>query len=264
MWWRYLRVLSFFAWLFLRLIFWHKFMGAYFPARVERGSIKRWTGYAREFRGFAISTGGMMIKAGQFISTRSDILPPEITNELASLRDEVPGVPIEKVRQIIQSDLGTIPSRYAQFDEKAVAAASIGQVHRAKLHNGDRVVVKVLRPNIVEICHTDLAAMNVVARVAMRFKFISRRADAVALIHEFGQVLLEELSYRHEAENTARFAEMFKRDMGVYVPKVYTEHSSDRVLTIEDVTSIKLDDYPALEAAGCRQTPAGHLSETDF
>lgn len=263
MWWRYLRVLAFFAWLFVRLLFWHKFMQSYFPERVERGNMKRWTGYAREFRNFAISTGGVMIKAGQFVSTRSDILPPEITNELASLRDEVPGVPIEKVRAIIEADLGPIPSRYAQFDEKAVAAASIGQVHRAKLHNGDRVVVKVLRPNIIEICHTDLAAMNVIGKVAMRFKFISRRADAVALIHEFGQVLLEELSYRQEAKNAARFAEMFKRDMGVYVPRVYTEHTSDRVLTLEDVTSIKLDDYTALEAAGIsRKAVAKRLLDT--
>lgn len=261
--WRYLRVLSFFAWLFIRLLFWHKFMQSYFPARVERGSMKRWTGYAREFRKFAISTGGVMIKAGQFVSTRSDILPPEITNELASLRDEVPGVPMAKVRGIIETDLGAIPSRFAQFDEKAVAAASIGQVHRAKLHNGERVVVKVLRPNIIEICHTDLAAMNVVGHVAMRFKFISRRADAVALIHEFGRVLLEELSYHHEAQNAARFTEIFKHDLGVYVPKVYSEHSSDRVLTMEDVTSIKLDDYAALETAGIsRKAVAKRLLDT--
>lgn len=260
---RFIRVVAYFASLFIQLVFWHFLVRRFDPKRVERGNLKRWRGYARSFRYFAIEMGGVMIKAGQFISTRSDILPPEVTQELAALRDEVPGVDVSKIREIIQEDLGPIPTRFSQFDEKAVAAASLGQVHRAKLHNGDRVVVKVLRPGIIDICHTDLAAMTVVARFAMRFRFISRRMDAVALIDEFGRVLLEELSYRHEACNAARFTEMFKNDLGVYIPKVYNEHSSNRVLTIEDVTTLKLDDYAALEAAGIsRKAVAKRLMNT--
>lgn len=263
MWVRYVRVLGFFGWLFARLLFWHWFMARLAPETVKRGNLKRWTGYARAFRGFAIEMGGMMIKAGQFISTRSDILPAEITRELASLRDEVPGVPLAQIRQIIEQDLGPISARFAAFDDTPLAAASLGQVHRARLHSGEKVVVKVLRPGIVDICHTDLAAMNVVAHIAMRFRFISRRADAVALIREFGRVLLEELSYRHEARNNARFAAMFRDDLGVYIPAVYPEHSSNRVLTMEDVTAIKLDDYAALEAAGIsRKAVAKRLMDT--
>ncbi len=260
---RYVRVVWHFGWLFVQLVFWHVLMQRYFPERVQRGNLKRWTRYARSFRYFAIEMGGVMIKLGQFISTRSDILPPEVTNELASLRDEVPGVPTEKIRAIIEQELGSISERYSQFDNQPVAAASLGQVHRARLKSGERVVIKVLRPGIVEICYTDLAAMFTVARIAMKFKFISRRSDAVALIEEFGRVLLEELSYKHEARNAARFSEMFKTDLGVYVPTIYTEHSTDHILTIEDVTTIKLDDYAALEAAGIsRRAVASRLMDT--
>jgi predicted unusual protein kinase regulating ubiquinone biosynthesis (AarF/ABC1/UbiB family) len=260
---RYVRVLVFFGWLFARLLFWHMFLARWAPEYVKRGNLARWTGYARSFRGFAIAMGGMMIKAGQFVSTRSDILPPEITRELASLRDEVPGVPVAKIRRIIEEDLGPIDQRFIRFDEAPLAAASLGQVHRARLKNGEKVVVKVLRPGIVDICYTDLAAMNVVAHIAMRFGFIARRANAVALIREFGRVLLEELSYEHEARNNGRFADMFRDDLGVYIPAVHREHSSDRVLTMEDVTTIKLDDFAALEAAGIsRKAVAKRLMDT--
>ncbi len=260
---RYVREVWHFGWLFVQLLFWHLFLQRYFPERVQRGNVKRWQGYARSFRYFAIEMGGMMIKVGQFVSTRSDVLPPEVIRELATLRDEVPGVPTEQIRAIIEQELGSIDERFSWFDDTPVAAASLGQVHRARLQNGDRVVVKVLRPGIVEVCYTDLAAIFAVSRIAMKFHFVSRRMDAVALIEEFGRVLLEELSYRHEARNAARFSEMFGSDLGIYIPTIYTEHSTDRVLTMEDVTTIKLNDYPALEAAGIsRAEVAKRLMDT--
>jgi predicted unusual protein kinase regulating ubiquinone biosynthesis (AarF/ABC1/UbiB family) len=260
---RFWRIFFFAVQLFARLVFWQLVVNKYAPRYVERTNLRRWRRYARAFKDFAISTGGVMIKAGQFISTRVDILPPEVTDELAALRDTVPSIPNKTMMAIVEKELGAVSSRFSWFADEPLAAASLGQVYRARLLNGDRVVVKIQRPGIDQICHTDLSALNAVARVAMNFRFVSRRADAVALAREFGRVLLEELSYRHELRNAHRFAEMFKEDMGVYIPTVYKEHSTDRVLTIEDVTTLKINDYTALEAAGIsRKAVAKRLMDT--
>lgn len=248
---RYFHTLWFSGRLFARLLFWYWLMPRIIGEdAVNEGNTGRWIKYAREFRGFAILMGGMMIKLGQFVSARVDVLPEEITHELSGLQDEVPPVPNERIRQVIEHELGPIEKRYKQFADQPIAAASLGQVYRAQLHNGEKVVVKVQRPGIRDIVYTDLAALRIVARVARLFKFIRRRADTVALIEEFGRVLLEELSYNHEARNAARFAEIFKQDIGIYIPAIYPEHSTDSILTIEDVTTIKITDYAAMEAAG--------------
>ncbi|MCB9456567.1 MAG: AarF/ABC1/UbiB kinase family protein [Anaerolineaceae bacterium] len=248
---RFWRTLFFAGSIFARILLWRfvmpRFMG---KERAGRSSMARWVAYARDFRAFAVAMGGLMIKLGQFVSTRVDVLPPEITDELAGLQDEVPSVPFAAIEHIIIAELGPLHKRYQWFNEEPVAAASLGQVHRAQLLNGDRVVVKVQRPGIREIVQTDLAALRIVAWVAGWFQFIRRRADTAALVEEFAHVSLEELSYEQEARNAARFSAMFAEDMGVYIPAVYPEHSTDSVLTMEDVTTIKISDFAAIEAAG--------------
>ncbi len=248
---RFLHTLWFAARLFANVLFWYYLMPKVIGQdRVDAGSTGRFVKYARSFRGFAIIMGGVMIKLGQFISTREDVLPEEITRELAGLQDEVPSVPQKEIRKVIEHELGSVDQRYKWLADTPIAAASLGQVYRGQLHNGDKVVVKVQRPGIREIIYTDLAALRIVARVANQFRFIRRRADMASLTEEFGRVLLEEISYKHEARNAIRFAEMFTDDMGIYIPTIYPEHSTDSILTIEDVTTIKINDYPALEAAG--------------
>lgn len=260
---RFVRSLVFAFWLFSRLLLWELYIARWLPGLAARTQIRRWRGHARGFRRFAIGMGGVMIKLGQFASTRADVLPEEVIAELESLQDEVPAVPFERIRTVIEEELGPLAQRYRRINEDAVASASLGQVYRAQLLNGERVVIKVQRPGMRQIVYTDLAALHIVAQVAARFRFVSRRADPVGLAEEFGRVLLEEISYEQEARNAQRFVRMFEDDMNIYVPSVYPEHSTDRVLTMEDVTSIKINDFAALEAAGIsRKLVARRLMQT--
>lgn len=258
---RYWKIIVFFIRMFIEAITWEivirKIVGAKF---VQRGRSNRFRMLSRRFKGLAVDMGGVMIKLGQFVSTRQDILPPEITEELTGLQDNVPIVAFDYIKKTVERDLGPIENRYLWLNPEPIAAASFGQVHRAQLKNGDRVVVKVQRPNISDIVHTDLSALGVVARLSMYWSLISKRADMPSLIDEFSRVLWEELDYVKEADHALTFASLFKDDLGIYVPHVYVEHSSGLVLTLEDVTSIKLNDYAALERAGIsRKTVSNRL-----
>jgi len=262
---RYLRIVAFFLGLVAQAVILYlviqPVLGHDFVSRGEEQRFRRW---ARQFRSLAVALGGVMIKLGQFISSRVDILPPAITNELADLLDEVPPVPFAVMEPTLRQELGPDwRSRFATLDEEAVAAASLGQAYRGRLASGERVVVKVQRPGIADTVYTDLRALEVVARVGMRFPFIRRRANLPLLLEEFGRVLWQELDYEHEAANAERFAALFRDDHGVYIPAVYREHTTRRVLTLEDVTAIKLSDYEAIEAAGIdRRTVAQRLLNT--
>lgn len=262
-WRRYGRTLWYAGWLFARIIFWEIIMRRAAGEATASYRVKRRRAWAREFRELAVNMGGVMIKLGQFISVRVDILPPEVTSELASLQDEVPTVPFSAIRRRLEDELGPLSERFAVFDETPIAAASLGQVHRARLPDGERVVVKVQRPGIHSMVATDLRALGVTARGLMRFRFVARRADIPALLDEFSAGLWQELDYEHEADNAEAFARLFADNMGVYVPAVHRPHSTCRVLTLEDVTTIKVTDYDRIEAAGIsRQDVARRLVST--
>jgi predicted unusual protein kinase regulating ubiquinone biosynthesis (AarF/ABC1/UbiB family) len=213
---------------------------------------------ARNFRGLAVDLGGLMIKVGQFMSSRLDVLPPEITKELESLQDEVPAVPFPEIRVVAEAELGVPLERaYASVDEEPIAAASLGQVYRAQLADEDAaltglltVVVKIQRPNIAEIIEVDLSALRQVARWLSRVKLVYSRVDMPALTEEFAQTSLEEIDYLREAQSAERFAENFAGDPRVSVPTVVWERSTRQVLTMHDVTAIKINDVDALRSAG--------------
>lgn len=224
----------------------------------ERTRTDRMRRLAERFHVLAVDLGGLMIKVGQFLSSRMDVLPPEITEELAGLQDEVPAVPFADIKGRVETELGVPLERaYAWFDEVPLAAASLGQAHRARLSDREAddagfvdVVVKVQRPGIDDIIAVDLAALRKVGGWLRRIRMVSDRVDAPALVEEFAQTGLEEIDYLHEAANAERFAENFADDDRVAAPAVAWERTTRRLLTLSDVTAIKINDIEALRGAG--------------
>jgi len=189
------------------------------------------------------------------LSARVDVLPLEITEELQGLQDEVPPEPAWRIETVLREELGNLSVRFASIEEEPVAAASLGQAYRARLQpagteQGAQVVIKVQRPDIAEIVRTDLAALMVVARWAMRYRPISRRANMPALMEEFARTLWEELDYEAEADNAERFADMYVNEPQVYVPAVFRRHTTSRVIVLEDVEAIKITDLEGIVQAG--------------
>ncbi len=175
---RYFRILYFFAGVILRFILWELVIAkAGLRAWTRRTRPERFRREAVRFRALAIHMGGVMIKVGQFLSSRLDVLPPEITDELANLQDEVPAESFESIKELAEKELGApLADKFERFDESPLAAASLGQVHRARLRVEDEadgvrdVVVKVQRPSIELIVEVDLSALQRVGKWLMRYR----------------------------------------------------------------------------------------------
>ncbi len=213
---------------------------------------------AVRFRGLAISMGGLMIKVGQFLSARLDVLPPEVTAELSGLQDEVPPEDFEAIREVAHAELDLpLSEHFAWFDAEPLAAASLGQAHRARLQDSDAaelgfgdVVVKVQRPHIQQVIDVDLAALRRVGGWLTHYRPIADRADVRGLVEEFAATTQQEVDYLAEAGNAETFADNFADDPRVGVPRVVWELTSRRVLTLEDVSAIKMSDHDAITRAG--------------
>jgi predicted unusual protein kinase regulating ubiquinone biosynthesis (AarF/ABC1/UbiB family) len=272
---RYRRIVLFFAQIMVSLVVWELILPRLgFRSRVQRTRSRRLRQIAAAYRALAVQMGGVLIKVGQFLSARLDMLPEEITLELAKLQDEVPPEVFADIRQVVETELGApIAERFAVFEEAPLAAASLGQVHRARVRVTDQngpegrgaasdgaipqltdVVVKVQRPNIRTIIDTDLAALRTVGNWAHRYPSIRRRADVPVLLAEFTRVLYEEIDYLNEGRNAETFAANFQGQREVRVPGVVWTHTTRRVLTLEDVCGIKITDYDGITAAGVDRT----------
>ena len=253
---RYRRILWFFARVLVNLLFWDVILSSIGLRQIShRTRARRLQKIAASFRTLAIEMSGVMIKVGQFLSARLDVLPREIIDELAGLQDEVRPEPVESIRAVVEAEFHRpLEELFTDFNPQPMAAASIGQVHTARLQQPDgtfrEVVVKVQRPNIPQVVETDLAALRVVARWVHHYKPIRRHVNVPLLVEEFSRTLLEEIDYIHEGRNAEQFAKNFQDRPEVQVPAVYWTHTTLRVLTLENVLAIKITDNAALDAAG--------------
>ncbi len=255
---RYRRIMIFFTGVALNFIFWEIVLPRIgMRALSRRTRSNRYRRVAAQFRSLAIRMGGVMIKVGQFLSARLDVLPPEITAELAGLQDEVPAEKFEDIHKQAEADLGApLLEKYESFEEIPLAAASLGQVHRARLCVPSAgggfcdVVVKIQRPFIDQLIEVDLSALRQVGGWLQKYPPISKRVDVPSLVEEFSTSIREEVDYLAEGRNAEIFSENFKDVVRVHVPRVVWTHTTRRVLTLEDVFAIKITDYESISAAG--------------
>ena len=191
--------------------------------------------------------GTTAIKLGQILSTRADLLPVAYIDELAKLRDRVPSVPAAAIRSEIERELGRpVEELFARFDDEPLAAASIGQVHAARLPTGEEVVVKVQKPGVAAQVQVDLDLLRDLARLAQRHSSLAQEYDLVAIAEEFAWTLRGELDYQREGRNAEAFRRQFAGNPDVVIPEIAWSHSTERVLTMQRLEGVSIDDVDGL------------------
>ncbi|WP_269623921.1 ABC1 kinase family protein [Prochlorococcus marinus] len=229
--------------LFLLGVGWEKLIGS-----LEKNERK--TFRAKEFTQLLVDLGPAFIKAGQALSTRPDIVPPTVLEELAQLQDQLPGFESKLAMACIEQDLeDKIENIFQEIDREPISAASLGQVHKATLKNGEKVAVKIQRPGLREQITLDL---YIVRNIAIWFKnnIGIIRSDLVALIDELGKRIFEEMDYINEAKNAEKFKKLHSANKKIAVPKIYREATSRRVLTMEWIDGTKLTNIDAVKNLG--------------
>jgi predicted unusual protein kinase regulating ubiquinone biosynthesis (AarF/ABC1/UbiB family) len=198
-----------------------------------------------------LELGPTFIKVGQLFSTRADLFPVEYVEELSKLQDRVPAFTYEQVLEIIERDFSKpIDKLFRNFDPTPLAAASLGQVHKAKLHNGEEVVVKVQRPGLKQLFTVDLAILKQIARYFQNHPRWGKNRDWLGIYEECCRILWQETDYLNEGRNADKFRRNFRQEQWVRVPRVYWRYTSPKVLTLEYLPGIKISHYEAIEAAG--------------
>lgn len=195
--------------------------------------------------------GPTFIKLGQIASTRRDLVPEEISNELEQLQDQVTSFSYKKVREIIEEELGDTPENlFRDFDETPIATASIGQVHLAHLLSGEPVAIKIQRPDIQPIVETDLEILDDLAKLMEAKLHWAKNYQIRKMIHEFSTSLLDELDYNIEGRNGERIAKQFKNDSTIHIPKIYWQFCTKKILTMEFIQGIKVSHLEQLDEKG--------------
>jgi predicted unusual protein kinase regulating ubiquinone biosynthesis (AarF/ABC1/UbiB family) len=222
--------------------------------KVTNSSKKNLGKRATQVRSMLTKLGPAYIKIGQALSTRPDLVPPQFLEELAQLQDNIPAFSNEIAYQFIEDELGGRPETiYAEISEIPIAAASLGQVYKGKLHSGEIVAIKVQRPGLADSIALDLHIMRSLCEWAQTtFKQI--RSNLVAITDEFAERIFEEMDYENEGRNAEKFADLYGGMQDIYVPKIYWQYTGRRVLTMEWITGTKLTSLEAVAAQGINAT----------
>ena len=203
--------------------------------------------------------GPVFVKFGQMLSTRPDLIPDDIAIELTRLQDDVPPFTGELARQLIEQAYGeSLEQHFSMFDDEPMASASIAQVHRAQLHDGTHVVVKVLRPEVEKQIARDLKLMYTLARFAHKYWSEGERLRPVEVVDEYNKTNHDELDLMREASNASKLRSNFENSAIIYVPEIYWQHTRRDVMVIEEVTGIPIRDVEAIRKAGIDMRQLAH------
>ena len=249
--------------LFLRVLLSYKFLSlrnVFASDSVRQERLKRLhAANARLLRERMIEMRGVLIKIGQFLSSRVDILPEEYTDELSKLQDQVPPAPFRDIAKRITEELGPMDEVFSSFDEVPIASASLGQVHKACLRDGDCIVVKVQYPGIEKVIAADIRTLKFVIRI---LRVLYRQINLDVIYSEFSRIIYEELNYLQEGKNAETFARNFAKNPKIKIPIVYWPFTTSTVLTLEYLEGIKITDFEKIDARGIdRKEVARTLAE---
>ncbi|HEY6012028.1 MAG TPA: AarF/ABC1/UbiB kinase family protein [Nitrospirota bacterium] len=246
--------------LFLRILLSYRlfaFRNAFATPTVRQERLKRLhAAMARLLREHMIEMRGMLIKIGQFLSSRVDILPEEYTNELSKLQDQVPPADISDIMKRVIAEIGPPDEIFASFDETPIASASLGQVHAARLKKGDRIAVKVQYPGIEEVIAADVRTLGFIIKL---LKIFYRRINLDVIYSEFARIIREELDYIQEGRNAEAFARNFADNPKILIPAVYWEYTTSKVLTLEFLEGTKITDFASIDAQGIDRKEAARI-----
>ncbi|WKZ20020.1 MAG: AarF/UbiB family protein [Candidatus Jettenia sp. CY-1] len=215
---------------------------------VKTGVLRRFTepqeSRAVRLRKVLEELGPTFIKFGQILSVRPDLIPQDFCTELSKLQDRIPPFSYGEVRKQIWESFRSYPEElFSSFDSIPLAAASLGQAHRAQLKTGENVVVKVQRPDIRKMIETDIDILYNLAQLTDRYMQDIRFFDPVSIVDEFSRIIMKEIDFRYEAHNIDRFCKNFKDSTTTYIPKVFWDYTKSRVLTTEEIKGVKLNHY---------------------
>lgn len=225
----------------------------FLPFHARRREKKDLKGLSKavRFRMVLEELGPTFIKFGQLLSTRADIIPADYINELKRLQDQVPSFPLNQVKEVVEKELKyPLEILFEKFDEDPLAAASIAQVHRATLPGGEEVVVKIQRPGIKKTIAIDLAILEEMALLLDKYTTVGKFYNFSDIVEEFRHILEQELNFYQEGRNAERFKKNFWGDKKVYIPKIYWSYTTPKILTMEYIDGVKLNNKEGLQREG--------------